>query len=211
MARTILTLLLLASAVVPGAAGAQAPGDMTAEVEEANQRLDQWIENTRAFVGDVRIDAADIESFIEHYESFSSLGDEVGQDEEFIDYEEVLAEPRYQAWAAANGLAAEPWLKKSMRIIALTMREQMQAGIAQAEVQMPEQRRMIDQQCAQVGAEMCQQMRTSLEAAMAMFEHSKKRIDDLPEETAGEHELLARYRDEMAALMAADDEDEEEW
>lgn len=213
MRRSIPFLLLVASLALPVAAGAQQPADMTTMVEEANRKLDEWIEKTRAFVGEERIDAGDLESFLEHYEGFSRLGEEMSEDEEFVDYDAVLADSQYRTWAAANGLAAEPWLKKSMRIIALTMRDQMRAGLAQAEAQMPEQRRMIEEQCAQAGAEMCEQMKASLDASMAMFEHQKKRFGDFPQPTAAEQALLERYADELAELMESGEEEweEEDW
>ncbi|MDH3254665.1 MAG: hypothetical protein OEM62_06720 [Acidobacteriota bacterium] len=217
MQRTTPILLLVAPLLFSSVTGAQEAADTTAMVEEANRKLDEWIDNTNDFVGDVRIDAGDIESFIEHYAEFSELGDEMDDDEEFVDYDEVLADPRYRSFAAGHGLVAEPWLKKSMRIIALSMRGQMQAGLAQAEAQMPEQRRMIDEQCAQMGPEMCTQMKASIEMSMAMFEHQKNRLGDLPEATASEQALLERYAEEMASLMESgeeewdEDEDEEEW
>ncbi len=215
MRRKIPVPLLAAALLLSGATAAQQAPDTAAMVEEANRKLDEWIDKTRAFVGDVRIEAGDIESFIEHYEEFSSLGEEIGEHDEMVDYDEVLADPRYRSWAAANGLAAEPWLKKSMRIVAFTMRDQMQAGFAQAEAQLPEQRRMIEEQCAQVDAATCAQMKASLEASVAMFDHQRKRLGDLLQPTAGEQELLERYHGALTALMASGDEEweevEEEW
>lgn len=213
MRPTIPILPLVVVLLLPSVAGAQEPPDMDAIVEEANRKLDEWIDHTRAFVGDVRIDASDMESFLDHYDGFSSLGEQMSEDEEFVDYDQVLADPAYRAWAAANGLAPEPWLKRSMRIIALAMREQMQAGFAQAEAQMPEQRRMIEEQCAQADADMCQQMMASLDASMAMFEHQKKRFGDLPQPTDAERAVLERYADDVSALMESGDEDwdEEDW
>jgi hypothetical protein len=211
MNRPVPILLLTAAVLASGVAVAQQTADMTALVDEANRKLDEWVAKTNDFVGDVRFDAGDIESLIEHYEEFSSLGEEMTDDEEFLDYDEVLADPRYQAFARANGLAAEPWLKKSMRIIALTMRDQMEAGLAQAEAQMPEQRRMIEEQCTQVGPEMCAQMKASIDMSVKMFEHQKNRLADLPEGTAEEQALLERYAEEMAALMASGDEEYEEY
>jgi len=211
MKRPIPMLLLIV--LLPAAVGAQQSADTTAMVEEANRKLDEWIDSTRAFVGDVRIDASDMESFLEHYDGFSSLGEEMSEDEEFVDYDQVLADPAYRAWAAANGLAPEPWLKRSIRITALAMRDQMQAGFAQAEAQMPEQRRMIEDQCAEAGADMCQQMMASLDASMAMFEHQKKRFGDLPQPTDAERAVFERYADDLSALMESGDEDwgEEDW
>jgi hypothetical protein len=210
-----LLLLLAAIASLPAPVDGQQPADTVTLVEEANRKLDEWIDTTRVFVGDVRVEEADLESFLEHYEEFSTLGEEMDEEEDegFVDYDEVLADPAYRSWAAANGLAAEPWLKRSMRIIALTMRDQMQAGFAQAEAQLPEQRRMINEQCAQVGAEMCRQMKAGLEMSMAMFEHQKARIGDLPQPAASEQALLERYAGELTALMAGGEEEweEEEW
>lgn len=210
-----LLFLLTAIASLPAAVDGQQPVDTAALVEEANRKLDDWVDKTRAFVGDVRVGDADMQSFLEHYEEFTTLGEGMDEeeDEDFVDYDEVLADPQYRSWAAAHGLAAEPWLKRSMRIVALTMRDQMQAGFAQAEAQLPQQQRMIDEQCAQVGAEICRQMREGLEMSKAMFEHQKARIGDLPRPTASEQALLERYAGELAALMAAGEEEweEEEW
>lgn len=215
MRRPLPLLLMLATIVsLPAAVDGQQPADTATVVEEANRELDEWIDKTRAFVGNVRVEAADMESFLEHWEEFSTLGEDMDEEEDsgFVDYDEVLADPAYRSWAAANGLAAEPWLKGSMRIVALTMRDQMQARLAQAEAQLPEQRRLIDEQCVQVGAEICRQMKEGLEASMAMFEHQKARSSDLPQPTASERAILERYAGEITALMAGDEEEwEEDW
>ncbi len=81
----------------------------------------------------------------------------------------------------------------------------MSASAAMMQGQMAQQEAMIEEQCAQVGEEMCKQMRQGLEA-MAAFGKAWERI---PAPTSAEAELLEEYQGQLMGLMQSQDEDED--
>ncbi len=210
------TLVIFISAVLAaGGALAQAPGaDMAAAEEEANRKFEEWLEATRAFIGDVTFDEGDVRSLIELWPEFSELGEEFEEDseehDELMDYREILRDARFRSWAAANGLSGEPWLKKTMRVITMVTRGQMETIFAQAEAQMPKQLEEIEGQRSQMGEEMYQQIKRSIEASVQMFKKQRAAWADMPRPVAGEQALLDKYHDDLVGLMMEGDE-EEDW
>lgn len=204
--RRFLILLVLLSLTTPTVHAQDPPPDMAAQMEEANRKFDEWIEATNQFIGDVTFDEKSIQSLMEHWDEMEAIGKAKKEEEEDVpaNYAEILSDPAYQAFAASNGLAAEPWLKKSMRIISMIMREQMSSGFDQAEAQIPQQQAMIDQQCAQVGEELCKQMKDGISASIAMIERQRTAFNTLPEPTTEEQALLDQYTEELMGKMMAE-------
>lgn len=189
--------------------GAQLPD----EAVEASAQFNAWIEAMGEAVSSVRFDDGDVQSFVKYWPEFETLGEEESQDEE--DWEElrtldwILDHPRYRAWVASRGFDGRDWLLKSMRIMLMSMRDEMQAGMAMAQQGMPQQMAEIEKQCAQMGEELCAQIKASMAASAAVVANAGEVWEKVPEPTAGERALLDRYGAQIRALL--EDDDEEAW
>lgn len=206
-----LVLIGLLSPAVP-ALSQEAPQDFEAAVLEAQKKFQEWARVTANFIADVTFDRADVDSFIAHYPGFAAVGEaklEAGEEEEMIDYRTILEDPDFRAWAAAEGLSAEPWLKRSVRIMAMTMRDNMQQGLDEAASTLPQQKAMIEQQCAQVDPQTCRQMRQAVELSVLGLERTREAFASLPEASPEERALLEEFGEELAALMLDEGPDEE--
>jgi hypothetical protein len=180
-------------------------------VAEATRDFETMVREVNAFVGDVRFDEGDVESLIEHWGELSELDplmDDEDEDETF-DFKGILADPTYRSWAASNGLDANDWLRKSTRITMALFREQMLASEAMMPQQMAQQMAMIEEQRDQLGEDMYQQMKQSMEAGAEISRRMLDAARDLPEPTPAEQAALDAHRDDLVALMQSDDE--EEW
>jgi len=206
-ALTTFALLAFAAATLP----AQGPEDMAAAYEEANRVFNEWLTATKAFVGDVTFAEEDMQSLIEHWRALSEL--DIGGDQQGpTDYGEILNDPRYQSFAAENGLPAEPWLKKTSRIMVMNVGERMRAQLALADGQIPQQGQMVEQQCAQPEAseETCSQMRQQLEFGVEMLGRQREAWNSLPEPTEGEAALLQQYEAQLTELMMGPAEEQQQ-
>ena len=99
--------LVLAGAAWPAAA--QSQEDVLAE---SHKTLEAIVVEVNDFVGDVRFNEADVVSLIELWEEYDEFGQAIeNDDEETVDFDEILADPEYRQWAASHGLDAKDWLQ----------------------------------------------------------------------------------------------------
>jgi len=204
LAKLFFTFLIIAlTSAVPTNAQSQDEA-----IQEALQQFDEMITKISDFTAEVRFTEGDIESYIRHFEEFSSFE---GQDdeEEIVDFNDVLTDPEYRSWATEQGLDPDTWLRKSTRISMVLMRDQIQAAAEMMRSQYPQQMSMIEEQCKDVDEETCQQMKQALASNFAMFEKQGRAWERLPEPTAAEQALLVEHADELQAVMRGAEEDEE--
>lgn len=181
------------------------------EAAAAQARLEAWIESVGEAVSGVRFDEGDVESFLQHWPEFEALGEDESESEE--DWEElrdldwILEHARYRAWVASRGLDGRDWLLKSMRIMLMSMRDQMQMHAAMVQEAMPQQMAEIEAQCAQMGEELCAQMKASMAASSAMMASSGEFWEQVPEPTERERSLLERYGTGIRGLLEGGDEE----
>ena len=212
--RRSIRVLFVAAAVLAlsGAVSGQSESD---PVAEATSDFEAMVREVREFVGNVRFDEGDVESLIEHYPELSALeplATDTEEDETF-DFKEILADPAYRSWAAANGLDAEDWLRTSTRIMMALFREQLLASAAVMPHQMQQQMAMIEEQREQLGEEMYNEMKKSMEAGAEISRRMEAAARDLPQPTPAEQAALDAHRDELILLMQSDDDwdDESGW
>ena len=208
MTVTLRNLLGIALVVVaPIVAFAQ---DVEEATEEALEKLDQMSVEVNNFVGDVRFDEGDVRNLIDLWDKYSEIGeDEFDPDDEGIDFAELLQNDTYLGWAASHGLNAEDWARKTVRITMMIYREQMLEVAKVMPQQMAEQMAMIEDQRAQLGVEMYQQIKKGMEESAKYSEAIAANARSLPKPTAAEQAILAKYRGELMMLMESDDEDDE--
>lgn len=208
MTLTFRKLLGLALVVVaPIAAFAQDVGEAT---EEALKKLDQMSVEVNNFVGDVRFDENDVRSLIDLWDEYSEIGeDEFDPENEDIDFAELLENDTYLGWAGSQGLNAEDWARKTVRITMMLYREQMLEAAKVMPQQMAEQMAMIEDQRDQLGEEMYQQIKMGMEESAKYADAIDANARSLPKPTATEQAILDKYRGELMTLMESDDEDDE--
>lgn len=180
--------------------------------EEAKAKLEAMAAEINEFVGDVRFDESDIQNLIELWDEFNEIGEAYEEeDDETIDFSELLADPDYRALASSYGLDPDAWLRKATRIMMVMYRDAILEGAAAMPLQMGAQLEMLEQQREQYGEEVYQQMKEAMENSAeltnAMVEAAKK----YPKATAAEAKLLEVYKDQLTALMSEDEDDEDEW
>ena len=190
-------------ALVPIAASAQY------EVE-AKAKLEAMAAEINEFVGDVRFDESDIQNLIELWDEFNEFGEAYEDDEdELINFSEILADSEYRNFASSYGLDPDDWLRKSTRIMMVMYREAILQGAAAMPQQMQAQLEMLEQQREQYGEEVYQQMKEAMENSAELTNTLVETAKKYPQATQAEAKLLETYKDQLTALMSEDDE--EEW
>jgi hypothetical protein len=134
----------------------------TVSMEDVNQKLEEIFTEVNAFAGAVRFGTEDVVSLIDLWAEYQELSGT--DDEETIDFDAILAESRYRSWASSHDLVAEDWLRKTARISMVLYREHTLEAAAMMPDQMHQQMAMIEQQRDQVGEEIYEQMKASMEA-----------------------------------------------
>jgi len=199
---------IAAAAIITLASGISLAQVGDAEAE-ALAKLEQMTSSVNSFVADVRFDADDVESLIDLWDDFDEVGSAYeDEDDEFVDFETIMASAEYKSWASSHGLDSEDWLRKSTRITMILYREQVLEGAASMPAQMDEQLAMLEQQREQLGEEMYQQIKQSTEESFAYFGKIVELAKELPEPTAAESAVLDSYRSELMALMSEDEDDD---
>lgn len=197
--------LLIVGVVCPEAAQSEEDA-----VAEANKKLQAMVVEVNEFVGDVRFNEADVASLIELWDEYNEFGQTMeDDDDEMVDFDEVLADPEYRRWAASHGLDAKDWLQKTVRITMTMYREQVLESAQRMPQQMQQQLEAIEQQREQLGEEVYLQVKQAMAASAALGEQMVVTARELPEATASERAALDSHRSELMMLMMSDDEDDE--
>ena len=170
------------------------------DIAAANQQFEQWAKNLAYFVKDVRFNEGDIKSFISLAEEFNSFGAGEDDDEEYTDFNTIVNDSEYMAWARSKGISGEMWLKKSMRIIAVMMRTEMAENSPEDQFDLQDQLEQLEEMRAQIGEEAYQQALQSMTAASAAMQGLENAYKYLPVPTESEKALLAQYKEQLMSL-----------
>ncbi len=182
--------------------------------QDPEQYFRDWIASASEFVSDVTFNESDVESFLRYWGDLETLGmedEEEDTEEDLFDFASLLSHPEYEAWARAQGLAPESWMRKSMRIMLMLMREQFQEHMAEAEEDLPEQLKLLEEQRSQMGEEMYQQMKQAIESSAAMMKTARGASSNFPQPTAVEQKALDKHRAALMAMMEGEEGDEDSW
>jgi hypothetical protein len=177
-------------------------------VEESNREFKESMAAMGEFVKDVNFNESDVKSVIANWHEMTALGEESddggvvegGDEEETVNFQELLAYPAYRSWAKAKGLDPDTWLKKFMRVQVMMMKESVADGASDGADQMRQQIAELEMQRAQMGEEMYGQMKAALEAGAAAMSSVGSAYSDLPEPTSSEKKLLEQYSDQFMNL-----------
>lgn len=185
------------------------------EMDDAIAEMEAMVSGMSAFIGDVRFNESDVVSLIELWDEFDAIeGLADDEDEsEAMDFDAILEDPAYQAFAGSHDLDGRDWLRKVMRITMALYREQVLESAAHMPQQYEEQMRMIEAQKDQLGEDMYAQMKAAMDEGRVFVDLLVSTAKRLPQPTAAEAEVLDTYREQLnLLLMDADDEFvEEDW
>lgn len=172
-----------------------------AETDQSIDQFQQWAKNLAAFVKDVRFNEQDVQDMIRQWNDFNAFGEKNAvEDEEYLDFKSVLADSAYRTWAESKGINSETWLKKTMRIMAMIMRDEIEKSKSQGNFDMTTQLANIEEMRAQVGEEMYQQMKQAMEAGAQAMKSVTDSCKELPLPTDEEKTLLAKYTEQLKNL-----------
>jgi len=170
------------------------------EAADPTLQFEQWSKTLAEFVKDVRFDEKDIQSFISLADDFNSIGAEEGDEEEYVDFGTILNDSEYLSWAGSKGIDSEIWLKKSMRIMAVMMRTEIEANRSEEQFDLQAQMKELEGMRAQMGEEAYQQAIQAMTAVSAAVQGLDNAYKNLPVPTGAEKALLAQYKDELMSV-----------
>lgn len=171
------------------------------EINDSSVQFEEWAKTLSEFVKDVRFNEKDVQNLISQWDDFNSFGEEQDTDEEeYIDFNSILNDSAYRSWAQSRGLDSETWLKKTMRIMAMIMRTQIEASKSESQFDMTAQLAEIEKMRAQVGEEMYLQMKQAMAAGAAAMQGIDNSYKHLPVPTDSEKALLIKYNDQLMNL-----------
>ena len=172
------------------------------DIDASNRQFEQWAKSLSEFVRDVRFNEEDVQSLISLWSEFTAIGDQKpGEaDGEYIDFNSILNDGAYRAWANAKDLSGEMWLKKSMRIMAMIMRSSIEANNSEEQFDLKSQLEELEAMRAQMDEESYQQMKQAMEAGAGAMQGLSDSFKYLPVPTETETMLLAKYNDQLMNL-----------
>lgn len=183
--------------------------DYSAEMQQAVAALDDMVEKVNEFVGDVRFDEADVSSVIVLWDEFDQFEPEEEDEDETFDFSEILGDDEYRSWARSHDLDPDEWLRKAVRISMTLYREQVLSSAQQMPQYLADQLAILEEQREQLGEDMYRQIKQGMEETGRLGDAMLASARRLPEPTSAEQAALDRYRDELMALMMADEEGED--
>jgi len=191
------------------------PGALAqSEMDEAIAEMEAMVSGMSAFIGDIQFRESDVVSLIELWDEFDAIeGLDAEEESEAMDFDAILGDPAYQAFASSHGLNGRDWLRKAMRITMALYREQVLESAAHMPQQYEQQMQMIEAQKDQLGEDMYEQMKAAMDEGRVFVDLLVSTAKRLPQPTAAEAEVLDTYREQLyLLLMDADDEFvEEDW
>ena len=191
------------------------PGTLAqSEMDDAIAEMEAMVSGMSAFIGDIRFKESDVVSLIELWDEFDAIeGLDAEEESEAMDFDAILGDPAYQAFASSHDLDGRDWLRKAMRISMALYREQVLESAARMPQQYEQQMQMIEAQKDQLGEDMYEQMKAAMDEGRVFVDLLVSTAKRLPQPTAAEAELLDTYREQLnLLLMDADDEFvEEDW
>ena len=171
------------------------------EIGQSSRQFEEWTKSLSEFVKDVRFNEEDVQSLISQWDDFNAIGEEKDGDEgEFVDFDSILNDSDYRSWAKSKDLNSETWLKKTMRITAMIMRTQIEAGKSEGQFDMKAQLAELEEMRAQMGEETYQQVKQAMEASAAAMQGVDNSYKYLPVPTDSEKILLAKYNNQLMNL-----------
>ncbi|NOQ66955.1 MAG: hypothetical protein GQ556_07050 [Desulfobacterales bacterium] len=171
------------------------------EINDSSVQFEEWAKTLSEFVKDVRFNEKDVQNLISQWDDFNSFGEEQDTDEEkYIDFNSILNDSAYRSWAQSRGFDSDEWLKKTMRIMTMIMRTQIEASKSESQFDMTAQVAEIEKMRAQVGEEMYLQMKQAMAAGAAAMQGIDNSYKHLPVPTDSEKTLLIKYNDQLMNL-----------
>lgn len=176
-------------------------------IDQANSQFRQTMGEIGDFVQDVTFNEDDIKSIIKHRGAVEAMdndresGDfQDSEDQDVMDFDELINDPAYVSWAESEGLNPGLWMKKFMRVQIMLMKDELAANTGNVDTEMAEQLAELEAQREQMGEAMYTQMKQLLTMSAQSMHMLSDSYGNLPDATPAEKQLLLRYRDQLIDL-----------
>ncbi|MCB9932596.1 MAG: hypothetical protein H6841_04150 [Planctomycetes bacterium] len=180
-----------------GEEGEEKEEDPVADFEKVFKDVDKVVDS-------VKVTDEDIQSFLKHNDSFDEAMEKDEKFEELKDknikeaFDHAVKSEIYKAWADKNGLKAEDWLRKAVRIMVLNVKVNMGPSMAEQAEMIAEQRKMVEGMKDMLGEEEYKEAIKAIEDGEKTLKGMTKVIDGLPAGTDEEKKLIEKYAEKLA-------------
>lgn len=158
-------------------------------------------------VSKVTFDRKDVERLLAEWRSFDALDEGLDREVEGVEcfrIDQVLADPKYLAWARGRGLDPKKWLLASARISMTHAKRSAGPRAAEARAQFEAQRRELRGRCGAMGPTACAELERGFAAGEAALREGEKIMALFPEPTRAEAALLAEFAPRLEEVMESD-------
>lgn len=186
-------------------------GEEAEEGEEGEEGEEDPVENLKQVFKDVdkvidgvAITEADIEAHLKYNKSFDEAMEKDEKFEELKDksikeaYDHAVKSETYKAWAEKNGLKAEDYLRKSIRIMVLNFKLTIGPQMKEQQESLAEQRKMVEGAKEMLGEEEYKEAMKSLDEADKMLKGMVEVADGLPAASDEEKKLIEKYAEKLS-------------
>lgn len=198
-----LALVVLAVAAATARAEAVKPPDPAAALTRQRACLEAVVKQ----VSKVTFDRKDVERLLAGWRSFDALDEGLDREVEGVEcfrIDQVLADPKYLAWARGRGLDPRRWLLASARISMTHAKRSAGPRAAEARAQLEAQRRELRGRCGAMGPTACAELERGFAAGEAALREGEKIMALFPEPTRAEAALLAEFAPRLEEVMESD-------
>jgi len=181
------------------------------DIEETEEQFDpaRLAEGMKSFTKDVRIEEADLVSFMKLYTSFDGLyGEDFARKftkEGKFDLNLVVKDKAYADWASAKGLDGKKWLQRSTRIMGLQLKRHFTMMAAEAEKETAAELKDLESMRKEMGEEAYTAAKEAMTAAMKQVRSLADAFKDFPAPNEAETKLLEKHQKALDRAMDMDD------
>lgn len=205
--------------MLAGLSGARAADGAVASglvLEDLGGKMEAFIKASAKFIQDTRVTERDIEEILKLKSAMEELNTkaeawgEAAFESGKFDYEVLIQDAGYRAWAKTNGVVPKEFLQKIIRLQLFFARDEAAAGADQARKQLAGQLKELESMRSQLGEENYRQMKSMLEAGSSALAATQKAFTHLPQPVEAEQKLLKKYRDQLRKALQVDEKAEGE-
>ena len=168
-------------------------------------------------IKDVKLTQEDIDSYVKHNESFDKAMAEDEKFEELKDksikeaFDYAIKSDKYKAWAEKEGVKAEDWLRKAVRVMVLNFKLSVGADIDEQIEGLAEQRKMVESMKEMLSKEEYDEAMKALDDGAKTLKGMKEIAEGLPAPSEEEKKLIEANREKIdGADEGSGDEDDGE-
>jgi hypothetical protein len=184
-------------------------GEPATGVPDLGSRMDAFIRASAEFVRECRVTERDVEQILGMRQALESLNakaeawGETAFETGKFDYDLLVNDAVYRAWAAEHGVAPREFLQKIIRLQLFFASEEAAEGANASRARLNAQLKELEEMRSQLSGEDYRQMKSMLESGAATLAATQKAFVGLPVLEESEQKLLAKYRDRLREALQA--------